>query len=167
MVDVISSHGYLKPALLAMELSQMIVQAMWVTKSPLLQLPFIDQDTVSDLQKIGKVEDIVDFMNMDDALRNKILKGISQSQMAQIADVCNRYPNIEMEFALDQENYQDGQVADLTVTIRRPGIEDEEELKVFADPVYAQYYPGEKEEQWWIVIGRPKLNKLLAIKKIT
>jgi hypothetical protein len=42
MVDVISSHGYLKPALLAMELSQMIVQAMWVTKSPLLQLPFID-----------------------------------------------------------------------------------------------------------------------------
>jgi hypothetical protein len=47
-------------------------------------------------------------MNMDDALRNKILKGISQSHMAQIADVCNRYPNIEMEFALDQENYQDG-----------------------------------------------------------
>jgi hypothetical protein len=32
------------------------------------------------------------------------------------------------------------------VTIRRPGIEDEEELKVFADQVYAQYYPGEKEE---------------------
>jgi pre-mRNA-splicing helicase BRR2 len=36
MVDVISSHGYLKPALLTMELSQMIVQAMWVTQSPLL-----------------------------------------------------------------------------------------------------------------------------------
>ena len=104
----------------------MIVQAMWVTKSPLLQLPFIDQDTVSDLQK-AKVEDIVDFMNMDDGLRSKLLK-VTQTQMAQIADVCNRYPNIELEFALDQERYQDGQVADLTVTIKRPGVEEQEEL---------------------------------------
>jgi pre-mRNA-splicing helicase BRR2 len=38
---------------------------------------------------------------------------------------------------------------------------------VFADPVYAQYYPGQKEEQWWIVVGRPKINKLLSIKKVT
>lgn len=36
MVDVISSHGYLKPALLCMELSQQVVQAMWVNQSPLL-----------------------------------------------------------------------------------------------------------------------------------
>ncbi len=143
----------------------MIVQAMWVTKSPLLQLPFVDQDTVSDLQKV-KVEDIVDFMNMDDQLRSKLLK-VTSSQMAQIADVCNRYPNIEMEFSLDQESYQDGAVADLTVTIRRPGVEDEDELKVFVEPVYAQYYPMEKEEQWWIVVGRPKINKLLSIKKVT
>ena len=78
IVDVISSHGYLKQALLAMELSQQIVQAMWVTQSPLLQLPFIDTETVSQLKHIAKVEDIVDFMNMDDALRQKILK-ISQS----------------------------------------------------------------------------------------
>ena len=87
--------------------------------------------------------------------------------MGQIADVCNRYPNIEMEFALDQTSYQDGQVADLIVTIRRPGVEEQEELQVFADPVYAQYYPGQKEEQWWIVVGRPKINKLLSIKKVT
>jgi pre-mRNA-splicing helicase BRR2 len=107
MVDVISSHGYLKPALLTMELSQMIVQAMWVTKSPLLQLPFIDADTVEELKK-AKVEDIVDFMNMDDHVRSKILADVTPSQMAQIADVCNRYPNIEMEFALDKQSYTDG-----------------------------------------------------------
>ena len=77
----------------------MIVQAMWVTQSPLLQLPFIDQDTVSDLQK-ANVEDIFDFMNMDDSLRSKLVK-VTQSQMASLAEVCNRYPNIEFEFALD------------------------------------------------------------------
>jgi pre-mRNA-splicing helicase BRR2 len=87
--------------------------------------------------------------------------------MAQIADVCNRYPNIEMEFSLDNESYVDGSVADLTVTMRRPGDMEPDELKVYSEPAYAQYYPGEKEEQWWIIVGRPKLNKLLSIKKVT
>ena len=42
-----------------------------------------------------------------------------------------------------------------------------DELAVYSEPVYAQYYPCEKEEQWWIIVGRPKLNKLLSIKKVT
>ena len=166
IVDVISSHGYLKQALLAMELSQQIVQAMWVTQSPLLQLPFIDTETVSQLKHIAKVEDIVDFMNMDDALRQKILK-ISQSQMTSIAEVCNRYPNIEMEFEVDQERFEDGATVEFQITIKRPDIEEQEELEVFSKPVCAQYYPGSKEEQWWVIIGRPKLNKIYAIKKIS
>lgn len=36
MVDVISTNGQLNATLLAMELSQMIVQAMWPKQSPLL-----------------------------------------------------------------------------------------------------------------------------------
>ena len=39
LVDVISSCGWLTPALSAMELSQMVVQATTSTSSPLMQLP--------------------------------------------------------------------------------------------------------------------------------
>ena len=39
----------------------------------MLQLPYIDLDTVGDLKK-AKVEDIIDFMNMDDSVRLKILE---------------------------------------------------------------------------------------------
>lgn len=38
MVDVISSSGWLNPALAAMELSQMVTQGLWERDSPLLQV---------------------------------------------------------------------------------------------------------------------------------
>ena len=40
-VDVIASSGWLSPALVAMEMSQMVTQAMWEKDSLLLQLPHI------------------------------------------------------------------------------------------------------------------------------
>jgi pre-mRNA-splicing helicase BRR2 len=39
MVDVISSNGWLKPALACMELTQMISQGLWDRDSILLQIP--------------------------------------------------------------------------------------------------------------------------------
>ena len=39
MVDVMSSNCWLKPAILAIQLCQMIIQAVWIDSAPLLQLP--------------------------------------------------------------------------------------------------------------------------------
>ena len=33
-------------------------------------------------------------------------------------------------------------------------------------PVYATYYPKEKAEGWWVVLGDPKTNQLSGIKNI-
>jgi pre-mRNA-splicing helicase BRR2 len=38
LVDIISSFGYLKSLILTMQLCQMLVQAMWINDSPLLQV---------------------------------------------------------------------------------------------------------------------------------
>lgn len=45
-VDVLSSNGWLSPALAAMELAQMVTQAMWSKDSYLKQLPHFTGDHI-------------------------------------------------------------------------------------------------------------------------
>ena len=45
-VDVLSSNGWLSPALAAMELAQMVTQAMWSRDSYLKQLPHFGADLI-------------------------------------------------------------------------------------------------------------------------
>ena len=50
-VDVLSSNGWLSPALAAMELAQMVTQAMWGKDSYLKQLPPFPQDLIKKCQE--------------------------------------------------------------------------------------------------------------------
>lgn len=53
-VDVLSSNGWLTPALAAMELAQMVTQAMWGKDSYLKQLPHFTGDIIKKCQeKVG------------------------------------------------------------------------------------------------------------------
>ncbi len=45
-MDVLSSNGWLSPALTAMELAQMLTQAMWSKDSFLKQLPHFTTDII-------------------------------------------------------------------------------------------------------------------------
>ena len=50
-VDVLSSNGWLSPALAAMELAQMVTQAMWGRDSYLKQLPHFIPDIIKRCQE--------------------------------------------------------------------------------------------------------------------
>ncbi|CAE7806857.1 Snrnp200 [Symbiodinium necroappetens] len=163
LVDVISSCGWLTPALSAMELSQMVVQATTSTSSPLMQLPHFTPAMVEKAKKM-KVEDIFDVMGMDDAPRDKLLDGLSQSQLADVARACNRFPGIALEYKVQNSDaLTAGGSAKISVKLSREAMEEE---GATVGPVYAMYYPKEKEEIWWLVVGGPK-SALVAIKRIT
>ena len=168
-VDILSSDGHLN-AMNAMEMSQMVVQAMWDRDSPLKQIPNFTTEVIKTANKYD-IRDIFDFMekmnpeeNPDYASLVREL-GLSQAQLAQAAEFTNnKYPDVSLEFALeDEDNIRANEPAYLKINIEREVDEDEE----FDPTVHAPFYPGKKTENWWLVVGEESSKTLLAIKRVT
>merc|ERR1711973_35721 len=71
-----------------------------------------------------------------------------------------RYPNIELEYdVVDSKNLSSGAPVQIEVRLER---EDE-----ITGPVIAPFFPTKREEGWWVIIGDPKNNSLLSIKRLT
>ena len=191
MVDVVSSSGWLKPALAAMELSQMVVQARWTWDSPLLQIPHFTKQIVGrcdahnkkvraekekedkmeeddDDEDSGLVETVFDILDIDDDVRNELLQ-LSAGKMSDVARFCNAYPNIDMAHELkNPDAIHTGGVVEVLVQLERDVDEDEdEEALASLGEVVAPSYPKQKTEGWWLVVGNPQDNTLLSIKRIS
>lgn len=157
-VDVLSSSGWLAPAVAAMELAQMVTQAMWSKDSYLKQLPHFTAETIKRCTDKG-VETVFDVMELEDDDRNRLLQ-LTDVQMADVAKFCNRYPNIEMSYEVqEKDKLHSGGTVNVIVQLER---EDE-----VIGPVVAPFFPQKREEGWWVVIGDPKSNSLLSIKRLT
>jgi pre-mRNA-splicing helicase BRR2 len=157
-VDVLSSNGWLSPAIAAMELAQMITQAMWSKDSYLKQLPHFSNEIIKRCQE-KNIETVFDIMELEDEDRTSLLR-LNEKQMAEVARFCNRYPNIEMNFeVVDKDKIHSGSTINVSVQLER---EDE-----ISGPVIAPFFPHKREEGWWIVIGDSATNSLLSIKRMT
>ena len=168
-VDVLSSEGHLN-AMSAMEMSQMAVQAMWDRDSPLKQIPHFEPEVVEACNKSG-VKDVFEFMEAMDPNENKNYgklvqsMGLNNQQLADAARFTNeRYPNVELTLELeDPENVVSGSPSYVDVSIERE-VEEDEEPNL---SVHAPFYPAEKTENWWLVVGEESSKNLLAIKRVT
>eukprot|EP00850_Spirogloea_muscicola_P009705 SM000055S18239 [mRNA] locus=s55:210526:220744:+ [translate_table: standard] len=160
MVDVVSSSGWLGPALAAMELSQMVAQGLWERDPVLLQLPHFTKDLAKAAADKG-IETIFDLIEMEDDDRQKLLQ-MSEEQLLDVARFCNRFPNIDLSHTVTNANdILPGDTVTVQVTLER-------ELEAGAElgPVDAPRFPKAKEEGWWVVVGDVKSNQLLAIKRV-
>ena len=91
--------------------------------------------------------------------------GLSNAQLGDAARFTNeRYPNVELTFELeDPDNVTSGAPSVLNVSVERE-IEEDEEPNL---TVHAPFYPAEKTENWWLVVGEESTKSLLAIKRVT
>jgi pre-mRNA-splicing helicase BRR2 len=172
IVDVISSNGWLKPALASMELSQMLVQGMWSKEHVLKQIPHFTDAIIkrcTDYEGPDAIESVFDILTLDDDVRNSLLQ-LSDDKMADVAVFCNNYPNVEVFFTIqDPEHVTAGEPVQIIVELVREVDDeelDEEELAGLGN-VSAPLFPAEKKEGWWVVVGDTHTNALLSLKRVS
>lgn len=184
-VDVLSSEGHLN-ATFAMDMSQMVVQAMWDRDSPLLQIPHFTTQTVQAAAEY-EIEDIEEFMAKMDPSENKdyqtLVKrlGLDGRQLVEAAAFTNnKYPNLDLDFELENPStITANDPAYVKIRITRELDDDDDDnnnnhnsttptpAKEIDTTVHAPFYPVPKSENWWLVVSEPKTKSLLAIKRIT
>ncbi|KAI9731600.1 MAG: DEIH-box ATPase [Cirrosporium novae-zelandiae] len=168
-VDVLSSEGHLN-AMNAMEMSQMVVQAMWDRDSPLKQIPYFTDDVIRGAEGF-EIRDVMELTEAMDPEENKdynaLVKrlGLNNRQLAQVANFANKYyPNVDLEYEVeDKDDITAGAPAYLKVKLEREIDEDEE----VEQNVHAPFYPRDKMESYWVVVGNEKERTLLAIKRVS
>merc|ERR1712096_216151 len=87
-VDVLSSNGWLQPAITAMELAQMITQATWSRDSYLKQIPHFTSDVIRRCEK-QEIKSVFDMSN---------------EQLQDVAEFCNSYPSINVDYTVKDED---------------------------------------------------------------
>eukprot|EP01129_Flabellula_baltica_P012165 TRINITY_DN5448_c0_g2_i1.p1 TRINITY_DN5448_c0_g2~~TRINITY_DN5448_c0_g2_i1.p1 ORF type:complete len:2132 (-),score=479.57 TRINITY_DN5448_c0_g2_i1:7-6402(-) len=163
MVDVLTSSGWLEPAIAAMELSQLIVQGMWDNESHLKQLPHCTDELLERFKRLAPdCETLLDIPDLEEDQQAGIFEGIQQNQLNDIIRATNRYPNIELAYSIAnvESITSEGEVTvyvELEREIEETGI----------TPVVAPLYPIEKQEQWWLVVGDPKNNHSYTVKRLS
>ena len=74
-----------------------------------------------------------------------------------MANFCNAYPSVSMAFEYEVEE----DTVTVNVVLERDNAEEDQDYQVVAP-----YYPKQLEEQWWVLIGDTKTNKLHVIKRV-
>ncbi|KAJ1551678.1 DEIH-box ATPase, partial [Nowakowskiella sp. JEL0078] len=173
-VDVISTQGWLSPALAAMELSQMTVQAMWDRDPLLRQIPHFSTQLIEQA-KAQNIESVFEFSGMDDASRDLLLSqafGGDKKLIGDVARFANSYPNIDVAYEIEGEDsgkedikvVPKGAPVVVRVVLERD-VDEDDEIEVAS--VSAPYFPRSKDEGWWLVVGDTKTKTLLGIKRTT
>merc|ERR1711972_401164 len=160
----------------------MPTQAVWPKDGHLKQLPHFSSDMITIARTKFSVESVFDVLEMEDDDRLKLLKNLSERQMGDVANFCNGYPNVESQYEpIQPERVEDDDdsdsdddepgskkhkkdddddeenkpyVAGIAVQLSR----DEEDEEDIVTKVEAPFWPGDKEQGWWLLVGNTDSN---------
>ncbi|GLD59760.1 translocation protein SEC63 homolog [Lates japonicus] len=142
-----SRGGFHAPRLVTIEncmkLTQMIVQGLQESKSPLLQLPHFEEEHLRYcISKKYKVRSLQDLVSLKDSDRRSMLRFLGEEKYDEVMAVLGSFPHITMDTKLqvlddeDSNNITAGSIVTVTVTLTRKRMADmfEKEQETTACP---------------------------------
>ncbi|CAG8692463.1 7783_t:CDS:10, partial [Acaulospora morrowiae] len=100
VLEIALAHRWLQTSIRCMEVSQFIVQAMWLNESQLVQLPYVTSEVLKAMKIKKKViKNIAQFRAMNDEERKNILKLPNPAAYDSLVRVAEMYPIMIVEKA--------------------------------------------------------------------
>jgi len=157
MVDIVSSSGWLQPALEAMEFCQLLSQGLTAKDSWLMQLPHFTRELAEKCAK-DDISGVFDVLDMEEDERKEAL-GMSKAQLQDVVSYAEAFPDIELNYQVSTKEAEWEEPVQVQVLLER---------KSTGNPhnVQSQCFPGQKSEVWWLCVGDTESNELLAIKRV-
>ncbi|KAF8028792.1 hypothetical protein BT93_E1447 [Corymbia citriodora subsp. variegata] len=170
-------HGWLRPAIGVVELSQCIIQAVPLSAkkttggssegiAPFLQLPHISESVIKRIarKKVRTFQELRD-MSLEDRAELLQAAGLSSTEVQDIERVLEMMPSLSIDVTCEtegEEGIQEGDVVTIQawVTLKRDnGL-------VGALP-HAPRYPFHKEESFWFLLADPNSNDVWFSQKLS
>ena len=94
LIEIALAYNYFAPVRSAMDLSQLLVQAIPIGGSPLLQLPGVDNSLIQKLRlrKEKSVHNIQDLLSLVESERRKALATLDDRTYSQAINIAKQIP---------------------------------------------------------------------------
>lgn len=170
-------HGWLRPAIGVVELSQSVIQAVPLSArkatggssegiAPFLQLPHFSEAIVKKIarKKVRTLQDLRDLTIDERAELLGNVAGLSPSEAQDIEIVLDMMPSITLEITCEtegEEGIQEGDIVTMHAWVtlnRKNGL-------VGALP-HAPFFPSHKEENFWLLLADSASNDVWVSQKV-
>ncbi|XP_030626411.1 translocation protein SEC63 homolog isoform X1 [Chanos chanos] len=165
-----------------MKLTQMVVQGLQESKSPLLQLPHFEEEHLRFcISKKYKVRSLQDLVSLKDSERRNMLRFLGEEKYDEVMAVLGSFPSVTMDIKLqvlddeDSNNITAGSIVTVTVTLTRRRMADvfekEPDSQDAADEANAEETQGDtaknKTKVWQNKTKGAKKSQKSKKKKLT
>lgn len=170
-------HGWLRPAIGVVELSQCLIQAVPLSArkligstegyAPFLQLPHFSESVVKKIAR-KKVRTFKDFQDMAPENRAELLTqvaGFSATESQDVEKVLEMMPSVSIDVSCETEGEEGIQEGDIVTMHAWVTLERGNGL-IRALP-HAPYFPIDKEENFWLLFAETSSNEVWISQKVS
>ena len=180
MIEICHQRKWLETTLSAIKFSQCVVQGLWYTDHPLMQVPHFTEDAAKEVTKdsADPSHALIQYLRLPDAQKQG-LSHLTEKQKKDVYEACKIIPcmGIVTKLFVEEEetDFYEGEndapipvpaldapkgdhifeqdLVTLRVTMTRENVpEGMKKKKASAPPVHAPMFPKTIRESWWMIL---------------